>query len=171
MAIQTLFINEQQLKDITPISTNVTITSPSRQMILDAQRKYIYPIICQDQYEELQLQIETNTVTPENLLLLTNIKFCLAYYTLYMALPFYKLRVREMAVGNQTGDNQVAADLEELKYIRQQVTQSAEIWQINLQQFIEDNSADYPLISSCGCSKCQPCGGRPTRPNNLFRCV
>lgn len=170
MAIQTLFMNEQTLKDIAPISTNVTITSPTKQMILDAQRKYIYPIICQDQYEQLQLEIETNTVTATNLALLTNIKFCLAYYTLYMALPFYKIRVREQGPVNQNGDNGTNADLEELKYIRQQVTQSAEIWQINLQQFIEDNSADYPLISSCGCSKCQPCGG-PTRPNNLFRVV
>ena len=170
MSIQTLFINEQQLKDISPISTNVTISSPTRQMILDGQRKYIYPIICQDQYEELQLQIETNTVTPANQLLLTNIKFCLAYYALYMALPFYKLRVREQGVLNQTGDNGTNADLEELKYLRQQITQSAEIWEINLRQFIEDNSVDYPLIYSCSCNKCQPCGG-PTRPNNLFRVV
>jgi len=168
--IQTLFINEQQLKDIAPISTNVTITSPTKQMILDAQRKYIYPVICQDQYEELQLQIETNTITPANQLLLTNIKFCLAYYTLYMALPFYKIRVREQGPVNQNGDNGINADLEELKYIRQQVTMSAEIWQMSLQQFIEDNSVDYPLISNCGCTKCKPCGG-PVRPNNLFRVV
>jgi hypothetical protein len=168
--IQTLFINEQQLKDIAPISTNVTITSPTKQMILDAQRKYIYPIICQDMYEQLQLEIETNTVTAANLALLTNIKYCLAYYALYMALPFYKLRVREQGPGNQTGDNMVNADLEEFKYLRQQITQSAEIWQINLQNFIEDNSVDYPLISSCGCAKCKPCGG-PIRPNNLFRVV
>jgi len=168
--IQTLFINEQQLKDIAPISTNVTITSPTKQMILDGQRKYIYPIICQDMYEQLQLEIETNTVTVVNQTLLTNIKYCLAYYTLYMALPFYKIRVREQGPGNQTGDNMINADLEEFKYLRQQVTQSAEIWEINLRNFIEDNKVDYPLIESCGCAKCKPCSG-PTRPNNLFRVV
>lgn len=167
--IQTLFINEQQLKDIAPVSTNVTITSPTKQMILDAQRKYIYPIICKDLYEQLQLEIETNIVTIVNQALLTNIKFCLAYYTLYIALPFYKIRIREAGPVNQTGDNGINADLEELKYIRQQVTMSAEIWQINLQNFIQDNIADYPLIANCSCIECNPNCNGPVRPNNLFR--
>ena len=170
--LSTLFINEQQLKDISPISTNVTITSPLKMRILDAQEKYIRPILCKDQYEQLQLEIETNTVTVVNQALLTQIKYCLAYYTVYQLLPYSKIRIREAGPINQTGDNGVNADLEELKYLRQTTFESSQIWEIRLREFIEENKADYPLISNCSCIKCKPdCNSDYTPKMGLFRVV
>lgn len=83
----TLLISEQTVKDLLPISENIKISTALRQKIYDAQIQYLKPLICNDLYNELILQKSTNTLTPNNLLLLDQVQPALAYYSLFLFLP------------------------------------------------------------------------------------
>jgi len=153
-----LFISETELKNTVPISTNVTITSPLRQIMYQAQLQYIRPIICTALYDELILQIETSTVSLLNQVLLDQLKPMLAWRILYEFLPFSWERTREQSVVQQTGQTAVPVSISDLTYLRGNAKNFADRLQIEFEKWLNKNRIDYPLYS-CGCdSGCSQCG-------------
>jgi len=154
-----LFISESELKNTVPISTNVTITSPLRQIMYQAQLQYIRPIICIALYEELILQIETNTVTVLNQALLDEMKPMLAWRILYEFYPFAWEKVREQSVVQQIGNTANPISGEDLTYLRGNAKNFADRSEVEFVRWLNLNKLDYPLYKcpcpeTCSCIDC-----------------
>lgn len=149
----TLLISEQTVKDLLPISENIKINTALRQKIWDAQVQYIKPLICKDLYDELITQKQTNTLTPNNLLLLDQIQPALAYYSLFLFLPQSWARVREQGVVNQNGDTAQTISLSDLNFLRNDAKASADNFALILENYLYENKNIYPLYNcKCGCA-------------------
>lgn len=154
-----LFISESELKSTVPISTNTTITSPLRQIMYQAQIQYVRPIICIALYDELILQIETNTVSGLNQALLDQMKPMLAWRILYEFYPFSWEKVREQSVVQQVGTTANPVGIEDLTYLRGNAKNFADRSEIEFVRWLNLNKLDYPLYKcpcpeTCSCVEC-----------------
>jgi len=138
-----LIISENDFKTIAPVSDNILISSPYTQIIRDAQIRYIKPILCDDVYDALQAQLPTPNATYQALV--DKIKPCLAWYGLYVAIPYFSFKIREAGVAQFTGDRTQQMDITYITYLRADSLSAAEMHAIELRKFLRDNSTDYPL--------------------------
>jgi len=157
MNLTDLFITDADFYEVVPVSKNTDVTASILQMILQSQENYILPIICYDMYDELQLEINTNTVTADNLTLLSYIKQPLAWFTLYEAYPFIWSKAREMGVVKQKNDSVEAVELSDITYLRGQAYKNAQKGIEKLTRYICNNRALYPLIKVITCNSCGVC--------------
>lgn len=167
---QALFLSEQYIKDIAPISANVTISSPLKQCIYDAQNFFILPILCEPLFIELESQIIGASVSAPNVALLNEIKPCLAYYSLYQFLPFSMIKIREQGPIRETGVNGDVIETNDMTYLRGVVHASAKNYEILLLRFLQNNSANYPLWNNGCCNTCNT-DCNIVKKSRLFRYV
>lgn len=144
MAFDTYLMEQTQVVARTGLSAHL---NPSwwRGLMRPTQEQFIRPILGADLYEELQTQIETNTVTVANQMLLDRVYDALAWRVRARVLVMNTSRVEN--VGNQVnktehGDAAAAAEVTrqimEANNIADTLTQSFACW-------LEDNKDSYPL--------------------------
>lgn len=154
-------ITENELKSLTSISTNNTITSPLRQIMYQCQLQYVKTLICEDLYNELVTQIGTNTLTPANVLLREAYLPMLSWYIYYEWLPFDYAKAREQSLVNQESPYGSPVSDTTLTYMRGQGKSFAERSEIEFKKWLLVNQDNYPLWSpDCGCG-CSVCGNTP----------
>lgn len=152
-----LFFSESECKNLLPISTNIDITQ-LRTIMLQVQIQYATPLVCQALYDEIYIQIATNTVTLLNQALLDQIKPMLSWYTLYEFYPFCWSKMREQSVVKQNTPYGDPVGLKDLTYLRGNAKDFADRLSLEFQKWINFNKASYPLYSDCCNScKCNPC--------------
>ncbi len=163
MNLTDLLMTDADFYEVAPVSKNTDVTASILQLIRQSQENYILPVICEDMYDELQEQINTNTVTADNAALLSYIKPPLAWFTLHELYPFMWAKSREMGVVKQKNDSVEAVQLSDVTYLRGQALKNAHKGIERLINYICKNRALFPLITvvSCGCcgSACTSCGG------------
>lgn len=139
-----LLCDESFIKQLTPISGNITITTPMKSAILDAQIRYIKPLIRNTLYDLIQSEIALNIIEPRIQILIDMIRPSLAYYAVYLVLPFNWAKIREVGSVNQLGERTQVIDIKALTYLRGELTQSAETYAIYLSRYLDANVAIYP---------------------------
>lgn len=150
-----LMAGEEALKEFTPVSGNITITNGIRQMILQAQERFIKPILCKSLYNEILDEIENNNLSPDNDYLLEYyIKPTLAYYTYWLMLPNMWAKTRDAGVVKMEGDSYSQTTSNELIYIREQAKETAYHFGLNLKQYILENLNNYPAYNNDSCKDC-----------------
>lgn len=157
----TLLLTEQEFKDLTPPSNQVNKELVVKK-IIDAQYQYLRSILGCELYDELILQKSTNTLTPDNINLINELKLALANYTLYLYLPWSRTAVREQGTVLKTGEYANVGDQVDLKDLRSDTLANANNYRIILQKYLCDNSALYPLYQHCGCCV------KTVKSSNLF---
>lgn len=143
-----LIITEHQFKTYTPVSSNLQISSPLTPIILDAQIRYIKPILCDDVYDALQALLP-NVVDVNYLALMDKITPCLAQYALYVGIPYFSVKIREVGVVQQTGDRTSQLDISWITYMRADALSSAEMYAIELKKYLLDNKSLFPVCDDC----------------------
>ena len=144
----TLLLNEQEFKDLTPPSNQVNKELIVKK-IIDAQYQYLRPILGCDLFDELLLQKSTNTLTPDNLILMDELKLTLANYSLYLYLPWSRIAIREQGTITKSGEYGSVVDQPDLKDLRADTMANATNYRIILQRFLCLNSTLYPLYKHC----------------------
>lgn len=152
-------LTEAQFKTLVPVSKNLSISTPILQSVLEAQLQFIKPILCKDLWNTLMEDLENHKLDPNNYpisnemqALIEEIRPALAWYTLYLLLPFNHTHIREIGTSNLTGDRAQVVDLNSLTYMRGVTLSSAETHAIQLKEFLEDNKEDYPDYQNCNCN-------------------
>ena len=138
-----LFISEARLKAITAVHDN---TQPNDIMpfILDAQNIYIQQLLGTNFYEHLKIAVSGSTTTAKERELIDDyISPCLANYGIYLALPSLNYKVKNKAVLNPTSEESNPTTLDEIKYLRGTVLQTAEFYAERTKSFLIDNANDY----------------------------
>lgn len=138
----TLFIKPSDVAEICPISPNID-TLWMNDMIHIAQQTRIKAVVQELLYNELITNILANTLTPDQITLLTYIRTPLAYLTLYETLPFLNYQITAKGTRSNTDIHSDAVDLKTSSYIRTEVLNKGEFYLSILDTFLKDNATLY----------------------------
>lgn len=143
-----LFISEETLKNESLINLN-TDNRLLTSAIKSAQMENILPIIGSDLFVQIQNQISGNTVSSANQTLLESyIQPALIYYSAAKAIPFIHFQLRNGGVNKLVGDTIQPAELNEIDYLVNSLTNTAEFHAKRLIDYLKANESVYPLFMS-----------------------
>ena len=163
MANQVLLVSEQRLKQWTQLDDNVRLNEITPH-ILQAQDIYIQNLVGTRLYVRLQEGVINNDLNAnEDLLLNDYVGKTLMNYALYMMLPSIKYKIVNQGIINGTSEESSPTTLEELRYLRQTVLDTAEFYAKRLLEFFIDNPNMFPEYQNPGTD-----GMLPDKANPYF---
>lgn len=143
-----LFITTQYLKDNTVINDNLD-SELLEPFIVQSQDKYIEPILGTDLYNKLKSDITGSSVSGVYKTLLDEyVQKTLIHWALYEAMPFLNYKLTNKAVSKKDSDNSEPADLDEVKYLRQGIRDTAEYFSQRITDYLCANSTSFPEYTS-----------------------
>ena len=156
MAKQVLLVSEQRLKQWTQLDDNVRLNEITPH-ILQASDIYIQNMVGSKLYARLQAGIIANDLNAnEELLLNDYVGKTLMQYALYMILPSIKYKVVNQGIVNGTSEETAPTTLEELRYLRGTVLDTAEFYATRLVEFFRDNPGMFPEYTNPGTDGMMP---------------
>lgn len=142
-----LFISEQQLKELSPISLNLDpkyITEHLKYAHEDANKILGYNL-----YTKIENDIAAGTVTGVYQTLLEKYIFpVIIYSTLVNALPHIHIRLNNQGVNKANTDYLSTATIEEVEYIRNNFEKRLSTYIEKLQQHLQYNQTTYPELTT-----------------------
>lgn len=158
---ETLLISEELLKLYSPLSKNVSVDKIFPHLHL-AQPYYIAPVLGDALLEELQLQIENDSLTDVNKALILKIAMPLSLWATYLALRSLTYSVTEKSITKESSDNSESIDYKELGTFSEDIKNKAEMATELLIKFLCKCQENYPLWRpevQCNCQKYLPTSG------------
>ena len=152
MALTTKILTAAQVQSLATNLAEFDITLIER-FILPAQRRFIKVFLSDDYYEAILDGIENLNLDADSSALIGDyLQPALAYYTMYMAIPFLRNEIRSGGIvinSTETSDTASSADVNSL---RQAVLAMAEQWKHDAEEFIkeqqDDDASKFPDFSS-----------------------
>lgn len=151
-----LFISEAKLKSVTAIHENV---EPDDLMpyVVQAQDIYVQDILGTKFYNNLKTAVSGSTLTAAETTLIDNyLSPMLANYALYLALPTLNYKMKNKAVLNPTSEESNSTTLDEIKYLRQAVQDTAQFYQQRTLDYLRDNPNSFPDYMNPGTDGMMP---------------
>ncbi len=152
---ETLIISEELLKLYSPISKNVGVDRVYPFVHL-AQPYYILPIIGKPLMEELQQQVEDDSLTEENKALILKIAMPLAMWTSYLAVRGLGYSMTQKGVTKEKSENSDSLNEKEMGEYILSLKNQAEMATELLIAYLCGCRDTYPLWKpsvECNCSK------------------
>lgn len=120
----------------------------------------IMEVICFDQFEEINNQILTNTLTADNEALRAQLSQSVAHFAIYYGMVD-GIDSRIENIGNKRNVDTTTENIDrsERAYIAQEYRNQAFHYLMNASCWIRDNIDTYPLMKSCFDNVCSMCGG------------
>lgn len=144
----TLFIGVQYLRDNTIINDNVD-AQVLQPIIRMAQYKYIQQTIGTDLYSKLITDIDANALTGNYQILVEEyIIPVLTQYCILECLPYLTFKFRNKSISKQNSDNSTPAELDDLMYLRDNISNTAEFFAQRMSKYLCHNSNLFPEYSS-----------------------
>lgn len=152
-----MIINESFFKQYSPIPINYNMAE-IKNYISVAEKIWVKPLIGSDLFDEIQEQVDNDTITPTNATLLTEggLWQYLAFATVYEALPMIWSHISEVGVTKGKSDNSDSLDLKDMTYVSQHLRNQVEVLKDQLKKFICEHNEYYPLADVCAC-QCECC--------------
>jgi len=141
--MDTLFISENYLKKYTPIGELVQWTELEPTALI-VQESWIQDILGSNFYFYLRTQYAIQALNPDEIILMNYIKPALAYRVADKTLPFIAYQIKNKGVTQQRGDYSDAVDLETLRYLREELSGSAQFHEKRLIEYLCKNGTLYP---------------------------
>ncbi len=162
---ETLLISEELLKLYSPLSKNVGVDRVFPFIHL-AQPYYIQPILGRPLTEELQHQIEDDSLTEENKALILKIAMPLAMWTTYLAVRGLGYSFTQKGVTKEASENSQSLNEKEMGEYILSLKNEAEMAQELLIAYLCGCRDLYPLWKpnvECNCQKYEPTDGSNER--------
>lgn len=136
MAIDTELITSQEVVDLAIVGGSLDFDEAQiENQIIVAQRQYIRDVLGEDYYNEF---LDGSATADEDTLLLDKfIKPCLAYYTVYEALPFIKTQITDQGIMMNETEYSNDVGSSRYDYLRRDVLRKAEMWESELKRYIK----------------------------------
>lgn len=145
-----LFIDDVYLKSYTPVGKSVDVDQ-IYPFVGEAQDIYIQDLLGTPLYNELEYRLYSGLTfsTPYfNNFEIDLINMCsksLAYWSVYLALPHLSIQIRNIGLGRATSENTQTSNLDDLRFIRDEMKNLAEFWSQRVVNFLCENSEQFPL--------------------------
>ena len=158
-----LLVSEEKLKAYTSIHENLQ-TDDLTPHINDAQNLYLQGQIGTKFLNEIkQGVIDGNLTVDEKTLLDEYISPMLVNWAFYLALPFLKYKVVDKGIVSGTSETSNPTTLDELQYLRENVSNTAEFYSERMREYLLDNPGMYPSYDNFGTD-----GMSPDKQNQYF---
>lgn len=142
------FISCSYLKANTAIEMNMD-DSKLEPYIIKTQDTHLQQAIGSSFYEHLSNAVATSTLTvAEENLIRNYIQRVVAEFTFYEVLPFINYKSTNKAISKESSEFSQAADLDEIKYLRNSVRDLAEFYLKRLTKYLCDHQADFPAYTN-----------------------
>lgn len=166
-----MIINEKYFKENSPIPLNYNMKE-LKNYIKVAQEIWVRPLIGSDLLEEIEDQVEKNTVSPENATLLTEgfLWQYLSYATCLEGLSFIWAHFSEVGITIADSDQSKSITMKDLTYVEANLRRQTEFLKESVKKFICEHSDSYPLadVCACGCPSCCNKNSKLIEPNANF---
>lgn len=139
----TLFISENYIKSYTPIGELCQWTEILPTALI-VQQSTFQDILGTNFYNYLLNKFATQTLNPDEIVLMNYIKPALAYRVADKTLPFINYQIRNKGVMVQRGDYSDAVDIDTLRYLREELSGSADFHEKRLIEYLCKNENLYP---------------------------
>lgn len=146
------FVDEQYIKDNSPIDDNVDSKLLATAM-RTAQDIYIRDIIGSGIYDEITDQINASTLAAdsENTTLVTHyIAPCLLHYVISEAALPMTFKMMNKSISTRNSDNSNPLDIDQLVKLQNYYKDRAEYYANRLREYLEENHTLYPLFHNPG---------------------
>ena len=164
-----MIINQTYLKKFSPIPLNYNLTEVMNYVGV-AEKIWVKPLIGYDLFDEIEEQVESNTVSEENATLLTEggLWQYLSFATVYEALPMIWSHISEVGITKGKSDNSDSLDLKDMTYVTQHIRNQVEVLKEQLKKWLCEHNESFPYLDccACGCSCCKQ-SAELVKPNPL----
>lgn len=146
MAQHAFFISETYLKNNSPLSGNVDIDEiyPYAKTV---ELIYIQEAIGTTLYDDLVTKITADNDLsgyPNELILVKKIREAVLWYTVYEALPFISIKLRNIGAVKQTGEGHTSASAQEVRDLRHECKVKGDFFLKRVQAYLCDNEDLFP---------------------------
>lgn len=163
MAKTALLVSEQRFKQWTNVDDNVR-TEDITPFIIQAQDLYLQHSLGTLFYTRLKNGVIAADLNADEMAFLNDyIGPMLMQWALYLMLPGLKYRLVDKGIVSGTSEETAATSLDELKYLRQSVMDTAEFYTKRLVEYLVDHPAMFPQYENPGED-----GMKPDRSNPYF---
>lgn len=143
------FVTEKWMKANTPLCKNIDVTDIYPYINI-AQDKYIKDLLGKKFFDSLKSKIVAGTLTTDEKTLCKLIRPCLSFYICWEAIPFLGTKLRNKGILSSAGTDMTGADINGIKYLRQECLNQAEYYLLKIQEYLCLNSALYPYYTAPG---------------------
>lgn len=149
MATKAFFISETYLKDNSPLSGNVDIQE-IYPYARTAENIYIQEAIGTSLYDDLVAKVIASKASPpvaisaNDITLIKKIRDAVLWYTVYDALPFLAIKLRNIGVVKQTGEGHESAARDDVSYLRKECKNKGDFYLKRVQDYLCENEDLYP---------------------------
>ena len=168
-----MIINQTYLKKYSPIPLNYNLAEVMNYVGV-AEKIWVKPLIGYDLFDEIEEQVENNTVSEENATLLTEggLWQYLSFATVLESLPVIWSHISEVGITKGKSDNSESITLRDLTYVSQHLRNQVEVLKDQLKKWICEHYTYYPKadVCACGCDCCNrnPKLNAPNPMNELY---
>ena len=141
-----MIINEKYFKKYSPIPLNYDL-SEIRNYIGVAEKIWVIPVIGIKLYDEIQKQVDENSLSDENSTLLTEggLWQYLSFATCLESLAFIWANFSEVGITLGKSDNSESVTLKDITYIEQNLRRQVEVLKESLIMWLNSHSKSFPL--------------------------
>ncbi len=156
-----MIINEKYFKQYSPIPLNYNMTE-IKNYIPVAEKIWVKPLIGYELFDEIQEQIDNNTVSEENATLLTEggLWQYLSFATCYEALPILWSHISEVGITKGKSENSDSLTLKDMTYVSQHLRNQTEVLKDQLKTWLCEHNESFPTMDCCACG-CDCCNHNP----------
>jgi len=153
------FISPSYLKEHSPLSGNIDIAEVY-PFARTAEEIYIQEVIGTKLFDRLveSLNASPKNTTANETILLRKIRSALVWYTCYDALPFLDIKLRNIGIVRQGGQNLQNVSREDITFIRGECKKKGDFYINMVQRYLCENSElfDEYCCQTWNCSEIMP---------------
>jgi hypothetical protein len=159
MIERAFFISETYLKENSPLNSHTEVKELYPYM-LSAEETYIQEAIGTRLFDRLiaSLNASPKNTTANEKELLFKIRRTLVWYICYDAIPFLDVKIRNVGVVQQAGNDLKNVEQEKIAYLRKQCKDKGDFYCRIMQKWLCENSEKFPeyKCSNWNCSELTP---------------
>ena len=146
---QALILTEEDFKELAPVSGDLDwgyVTAP----VLATQDKWIQPTLGQALYEKIMTDVAADNIAdPYKLLLDDYIMRTTVWFTCYLGLPFWGVKVVNSGIIQRIVDDGVQIDFSDIDKLARLCRGQGEFYKQRLIDYLCANSSDFPEYLEC----------------------
>lgn len=151
-----VLISENRLKELTAVHSNME-PDELTPFVIQAQDIYVQELLGTKFYQNLKNRVYSGTTTDaEEVLLNEYIAPTLANFSVYLGLPSFNYKMKNKSVLNPSAEEAQNTGLSELKYLREQVKNTAEFYRERSREYLIDNEELFPDYTNPGIDGMMP---------------
>lgn len=156
--LQNILINEEYLKEFSPIPLNYNLKEVHNYIKI-AEQIWLEPILGYNFYQELLYQVKNNQVSEENSTLLVEALYPLLGYAVALeSLPFLWSHISEVGVTLGHSENSDSLSLKDMTYVEGHLRRQVEVRKDYLIKFLCEHQKSFPIFNPAGiCPCCNSC--------------